>query len=232
MRFTTLVCSALLLMCVVGCNASSKPSTSYQPKIDAPNFKSKVDNPYFPLVPGTVFRYIERDGDEQNMIETTVTSETKTVMGVPCTVVHDVESRDGRVIEDTYDWYAQDKDGTVWYFGEATKEFHRDGTSSSAGSWEAGVNGALPGIIMPGNPKPGDPYRQEYAKGHAEDMGQVVAVNESVKVPAGSYNDCVCTKDWSMIERGSERKWYARGIGFVRSESNGGEVAELISISR
>jgi hypothetical protein len=145
--------------------------------------------------------------------------------------VHDVESREGRVVEDTYDWYAQDKDGTVWYFGEATNEIHRDGSTSTGGSWEAGVNGALPGIIMPAHPKPGEPYRQEYAKGHAEDMGQVVAVGESVQVKAGSYKDCVKTKDWSMIERGSENKWYARGVGFVRSLSSGGEVAELVSVT-
>jgi hypothetical protein len=235
MRITTCVCVGLLMTCLVGCSASDKhgPSNgaSYQPQIDPANFKSSVDHPYFPLVPGTVFRYVERDGGERTEIETTVTSDTKVVMGVTCTVVHDVESRGGRVIEDTYDWYAQDKDGTVWYFGEATREFRRDGSSSTAGSWEAGVNGAMPGIIMPANVKPGEPYRQEYFKGHAEDMGQVVAVSESVTVPAGSYKDCVKTKDWSMLERGTEHKWYARGVGFVRSLS-GDEVAELVSISR
>jgi len=231
MRFTTLACAALLLVTCYGCSATNKPATSYQPHIDAANFKSRVDHPYFPLDPGTVFRYAERDGDEQSEIETTVTTETKVVMGVTCSVVHDVESRDGRVVEDTYDWYAQDKDGTVWYFGEATREIHRDGSVSTSGSWEAGVNGALPGIIMPANPKPGEPYRQEYAQGHAEDMGQVIAVGESVTVKAGSYNDCVKTKDWSAIERGHEFKWYARGVGFVRSLSSGGEVAELVSIT-
>jgi hypothetical protein len=225
----------LLMTCLFGCSTTtttSQPTTSYQPHIDSANFKSQVDHPYFPLVPGTVFRYVERDGDETSEIETTVTNDTKVVMGVKCTVVHDVESHDGRVAEDTYDYYAQDKEGTVWYFGEATKEVHRDGSTSTSGSWEAGVNGAMPGIIMPANPKPGEPYRQEYLKGHAEDMGQVVATGETVTVKAGAYNDCVKTKDWSMIERGDEYKWYARGVGFVRSMSSGGEVAELVSVSR
>src|SRR3954462_11143391 len=116
MRFPTPLCVALFLVMCCGCHSSattSQPNPSYQPHIEPANFKSKVDHPYFPLVPGTVFRYVERDGDEQSEIETTVTNETKVVMGVTCSVVHDVESRDGRVVEDTYDWYAQDKDGTV-----------------------------------------------------------------------------------------------------------------------
>ena len=153
-------------------------------------------------------------------------------MGVKCVVVHDTVTLDGKMVEDTLDWYAQDKQGAVWYFGEATKEFKSGGRTSTEGSWEGGVKGAQPGIVMPAAPKPGDPYRQEFLSGEAEDMGQVVTTNETVTVPAGTYKNCVKTKDWSMLESGSEFKWYAKGIGFVRSESTVGEVVTLTSVTQ
>lgn len=204
----------------------------YQPRIDPENFlPGKVDHPFFPLVPGTVLKYVEKSGNETSENEVTVTSETKTIMGVKCIVVRDTVTEKGRLKEDTYDWYAQDKEGTVWYFGEATKEYKAGGAVVTKGSWEAGVNGQ-PGIIMPAAPKPGKPYRQEYSPKNAEDMGQVVAVNESVTVPAGTFAGCVKTKDWSLLESGSENKWYAKGVGVVQTKSTGGEVATLVSIKR
>ena len=153
-------------------------------------------------------------------------------MGVKCVVVHDTVTVGGKVLEETFDWYAQDKQGAVWYFGEATKEFKSGGRVSTEGSWEAGVKGAQPGIAMPAHPKAGEPYRQEFLSGVAEDMGQVVAVGETVTVPAGTYKDCVKTKDWSMLESGHEHKWYAKGVGVVRTESSSGEVATLISVAK
>lgn len=206
--------------------------TPYLPQIERANFlQGKVDNPYFPLVPGTVLKYAEESGGETTENEITVTHETKEIMGVKCVVVHDTVTEKGRLKEDTYDWYAQDKQGTVWYFGEATKEFKAGGVVSTKGSWEAGVNGQ-PGIIMPGDPKPGQPYRQEYSPHNAEDMGQIVSVGETVKVPAGAFSHCLKTKDWSLLERGSENKWYAKGIGVVKTRSSGGETASLISIKK
>ena len=205
---------------------------SYKPVIDPANFQSKVDNPYFPLVPGTTLKYREKAGGEMNENEITVTSETKEIMGVKCVVVHDVVMEKGGVKEDTYDWYAQDKQGSVWYFGEATKEFKAGGRISHEGSWEAGVKGAQPGIIMPGDPKPGKPYRQEYSPNTAEDMGQVVAANETVTVPAGTFSGCVKTKDWSLLESGNEYKWYAKGVGVVRTETTAREIGVLMSIKR
>ena len=133
----------------------------YRPVIAPANFQSKVDNPYFPFVPGTILKYQEKGGGETSEKEITVTSETKETLGVKCVVVHDVVTQKGEVREDTYDWYAQDKKGTVWYFGEATREFKAGARVSHEGSWEAGVKGAQPGIVMPGDPKPGKPYRQE-----------------------------------------------------------------------
>jgi hypothetical protein len=203
----------------------------YHPKIDPSNFKAQVDNPFFPLVPGTVWHYVEKANGETTENEVAVTTQTKILMGVKCTVVHDVVRRKGRVEEDTYDWYAQDKDGNVWYFGEATKEFHDGGRVSTKGSWEAGVNGQ-PGMIMPAGPAPGAPYRQEYSPNNAEDMGQVVAINETVEVPAGKFTRCVKTRDWSTLESGSENKWYAKGVGLVQSRSSSGELAQLIEIKR
>jgi hypothetical protein len=207
-------------------------SEPYKPAIDPANFQSKVDNPYFPLVPGTTLKYQEKGGGQMSENEITVTSDTKEIMGVKCVVVHDVVMEKGTTKEDTYDWYAQDKQGSVWYFGEATKEFKAGGRVSHEGSWEAGVKGAQPGIIMPGEPKPGKAYRQEYSPNTAEDMGQVVATNETVTVPAGTFNGCVKTKDWSLLESGNEYKWYAKGVGVVRTETTAREIGVLMSIKR
>jgi hypothetical protein len=153
-------------------------------------------------------------------------------MGVKCVVVHDTVKTGAQLVEDTYDWYAQDKEGTVWYFGEQSRESRHGRAVDAKGSWMAGVNGAQPGIIMPANPKPGAPYRQEYLAGEAEDMAQIVGVNEPVQVPAGTFKECIRTKEWSMIESGTEKKWYARGIGVIRTESADGEVSVLISIKK
>jgi hypothetical protein len=216
----------------VAADEKTKVPVEYQPVINPADFTNAVDNPYFPLVPGTTFTFLEKDGRESRENKTTVTDETKIVMGVNCVVVHDTVTLDGVLQEDTFDWYAQDKHGNVWYFGEVTREFKSGGRVSTAGSWEAGVNGAKPGIIMQAHPQPGEPYRQEYFPGEAEDIGQVMATGETVTVPFGTMKDCVRTKDWSLLESGSEKKWYAKGVGFVRSESTSGEVSTLISVTK
>lgn len=204
----------------------------YKPAIDPANFQSKVDNPYFPLVPGTILKYEEKAGGETSENEITVMSETKMIMGVKCVVVHDIVREKGAVKEDTFDWYAQDKQGSVWYFGEETKEFKAGGGVSHEGSWEGGVKGAQPGIIMPAEAKPGKPYRQEYSPNTAEDMGQIVAADETVTVPAGRFTGCVKTKDWSLLESGNEYKWYAKGVGVVQAQTTKGELEALLSIKR
>ena len=203
-----------------------------QPKIDPANFTHIVNNPWFPLMPGSTATFIEQIGREKRENKVAVTHETKTIMGVKCVVVHDTVTRDGTVLEDTFDWYAQDKQGTVWYFGEATREFKSGGRMSTEGSWEAGVNGAQPGIVMPGHPKVGDRYRQEYLASVAEDIGQIAALDETVAVPLGSYKGCVRTREWSMLDSGTSKKWYAKGIGLVRAESTDGEVSTLVSLTR
>src|SRR5258705_6687719 len=183
-QFSSLSLLALIVAASVGCEAMGLKKADYNPKINPADFQTKVDNPYYPLVPGTVLKYSEKSDGEtlENII--TVTSDTKMIVGVKCVVVHDVVMANGKVKEDTYDWLAQHKDGTVWYFGEDTTEFKPGHVKTTVGSWEAGVNGAQPGVIMPAKPKPGEPYRQEYGLGVAEDMGQIVAIGESVTVPA------------------------------------------------
>ena len=204
----------------------------YQPKIDPANFTHLVNNPYFPLVPGTTALFIEKDGRETRENKITVTRETKTIIGVKCVVVHDTVTLDGVVKEDSFDSYAQDKQGAVWCFGGATRESKPGGRVSTEGSWEAGVQGAQPGIMMPAHPKVGDRYRQEYLPSVAEDIGQIAALEETVTVPFGTFKGCVRTREWSMLESGTSMKWYAKGVGLVRAESTDGEVSTLVSIMR
>jgi len=217
---------------VAGDTNPSKKDNKKIEKVDPANFQSTVDNPYFPLVPGTTYKYVEAIGKDTSENEVTVTNDTKTILGVPCVVVHDVVKEKGTIKEETFDWYAQDKLGNVWYFGEDTKEFKRKGKVITKGSWEAGVKGAQQGIIMKGQPAVGEPYRQEYYKSEAEDMGQIVGVNDSTVVPYGKFTGCVKTKDYSMLEPGHEFKWYAKGVGNVRTESTTGEVSVLVSMTR
>ena len=130
-----------------------------------------------------------------------VTNTTKLIAnGVTARVVRDTVTLDGEIVEDTFDWYAQDNDGNVWYLGEDTAEFEDGEISSTAGSFEAGVDGALPGIVMPANPTPGMKYRQEYYEGEAEDNGEVLSVNEMADVPFGHFDELVLTKDTIAIE--------------------------------
>ncbi len=222
-------------LCLSGAltGSEAKPAArKYAPLIDPAQFTTGVDNPYYPLVPGTRFIYHETKEGKTCVNEVTVLAETKLIMGVTCTVVHDVVRDGDRVKEDTYDWFAQDKQGDVWYFGEDTKEFLPKGVVSTEGSWTAGVKGAQPGIMMPGRPAPSAAYRQEYLAGEAEDMGQIVRLGESVHVPLGSFSDCIRTKEWSMLEAGTDNKWYAKGIGLVRAVSASKEVLELISVTQ
>jgi hypothetical protein len=221
------VASGLLLSLAVGVAvlAGAAPDQpGYEPRIDPAAFSTTVTNPYFPLRPGTRWTYEGQteDGLERKVVE--VTDETRTVMGVRCVVVHDVVTLDGQVHEDTVDWFAQDRDGTVWNFGEATRKRRADGSFTPAGSWEAGVGGALPGVVMPARPGPGGPYRQEYLPGEAEDMARVLTVDGTLQVRFGSFRDVLVTRDWSPLEPGvAEHKHYAPGIGLAREEVVEGE---------
>jgi hypothetical protein len=200
-------------------------------ELDPANFVDTIDNPYWPMTPGSrwVYRETDADGTVQRVV-VTVTDQSKMIEGIRATVVRDVVYEDGEVVEDTFDWYAQDKWGNVWYLGEATKEY--DGAEvSTEGSWESGVDGALAGVFVPANPEPGLAYRQEYYEGEAEDEAVVLAVDEKAEVPQGSYDDVLMTKDLNPLEPDLvEHKFYAKGVGPVLAltVSGGSSREELV----
>jgi hypothetical protein len=203
-------------------------------QIDPGNFVSKIDNPYFPLTPGTTFTYRGETEGVPTRNVTIVTNDTKVILGITTTVVHDQVYENGVLAEDTFDWYAQDKAGNVWYFGEDTKELDANGNViSTEGTWEAGVNGAEPGIVMEANPKKGDKYQQEFAADVAEDMAQVIGFVDSFCVSYGCFNNVLVTKEWTPLERGVvENKYYAKGVGFIYGVmvKGGDEQIELVRV--
>jgi len=203
----------------------------YAPDIEAADFVEGVDNPYLPLTPGAQWVYEGESEGETERTEVTVTDEHKEVMGVAAIVVRDTVTVDGEVAEDTRDWFAQDRTGNVWYLGEDSAEYEDGEITSTEGSWEAGVDGALPGIVMPADPAVGDAYRQEYYEGQAEDLGQVLRLDGTATVPAGQYRDLLVTEEWNPLEpEVVEEKSYARGIGLVLEVATrgGDERAELV----
>ena len=202
------------------------------PDPDPKDFVEGIDNPYLPLVPGSVWTYTSSSPEGDETITVTVTDRTRVVDGVTTTVVHDVaKDESGTVLEDTYDWFAQDTAGNVWYFGEDTTAY--DGKRpSTEGSWEAGVDGAKAGLVMPAEPRVGDGYAQEHAPGIAEDRGEILAVDATVTIGYGGYEDVVRTEDTTPLEPGLiEQKYYAPGVGVVmeRTVAGGEELVELVS---
>jgi hypothetical protein len=204
---------------------------AYHPAIDPADFVAGVDNPRFPLTPGTTLVYESHTPDGLERNEVRVTHDTKTILGVPCIVVHDVVALNGVVTEDTLDWYAQDRKGNVWYFGEESKGYQGDELVSIDGSWKAGRDGAQPGIVMLAGPRVGDFYRQEFLPGEAEDMARVASLNASAVVPYGSFAGLLETEDFTPIEPDVvEQKFYASGVGTVLEIDAEGVRTELVSI--
>jgi hypothetical protein len=206
----------------------------YAPVIDPADFVTQIDNPYMPLRPGSRWVYEGTDDGDDERVEVEVTPERREILGISAVVVRDTVTMDGELVEDTHDWFAQDRDGNVWYLGEETAEYEDGEVVTTEGSWEAGVDGALPGIVMPAAPAVGDAYRQEYYEGEAEDMGQVVRVGQSTTVAAGRYDDVLVTEDWTPLEpEVVEEKSYAPGVGLVLEvKTAGGEGRiELVSFS-
>lgn len=213
-----------------GCGTSAT-GPDYNPVLPT-SWAGAVTNAYFPLVPGTVYEY---RGQTSEGLETTtieVLPGVRMVHGVAATVVRDRVYLDGSLIEDTYDWYAQADDGAVWYLGEDSKEILNGQVINTDGSWEWGVDGALPGIIMWGTPAThvGEEYRQEFYEGEAEDWAKVIALNETVTVPNGTFTGCIRTEDWNALESGSrEEKVYCPQVGLVLEIGGSGERVELVS---
>ena len=195
-----------------------KIADPYFPKIDPAAFSTTIDNAFMPLTPGTRTTYEADTAEGHQQTLTEVTRDTKTIMGVTTVVVHDTVTSNGAPLEDTLDWFAQDRDGNVWYFGEASKAFDAGGAVSTEGSFEAGVDGAQPGIVMPGRPQIGDQYRQEYAKGVAEDTGEVLSLTGSENTPlTGPAKDLLVIKDMDPLDpaNADEDKYYAHGVGLI-----------------
>jgi len=207
--------------------------------IDPSDFVKRIDNPYLPFVPGTSLHYVNKSVEDGQLIishdDVTVTFKTKLILGVPCTVVHDQVTIKGKIMEDTYDWYAQDKHGNVWYMGEATRE-RTDNGWSTEGSWEAGVDGGCAGIIMWANPEAhiGQVYYQEFEHGTAEDQAKVISLGNTVTVTYGTFNNCLHTQEFSRLEPGViDNKYYAKGIGEIKQVTRKGaqEFQHLVSIT-
>ena len=224
----------LFLMILVLLTACASPKgDSYTVSLTADDFVPRIDNTYLPFIPGSKWAYEARleDGTvERNEIE--VLQETRDVNGVEATVVHDTVYVGGQIVEETYDWYAQDKEGSVWYLGEEVDNYENGVLVDHAGSWEWGVDDALPGIIMWADPSAhlNEEYYQEYYAGEAEDKGRVLSVAESVTVPFGSFENVVKTFDFSAIDPGlQEYKFYVGGVGFIK-EINVKTGEELVLI--
>ena len=201
----------------VTAGAPSLPQGGRPVELHPADFVAGIDNPYWPMAPGSrwVYHETDREGNHQR-VEVVVTEAVKTILGIEATVVHDVVTQNGRVKEDTWDWYAQDTRGNVWYLGEDTKEFEHGKVVSTAGSWEAGVDGAQAGIVIPADPEVGQAYRQEYYAGEAEDRARVLSLDEMVEVPFGSFDGVLLTSDTTPLHPEIlEHKLYAKGIGPV-----------------
>jgi hypothetical protein len=244
-----LIAVALVATLAAGCGSSNGGSSTtaapkappawarrgrYSPTIDPADFVATIDNPYFPLDPGTAFHYEgTKDGTPQ-ADDMVVTDQTKQVLGVTCTVVQDTVSEHGMQVEQTFDWYAQDKDGNVWYMGEDSLELHNGRLVRASDSWESGANGAKPGIIMPANPQPGDAYRQEYyPPGEALDQAHVLSLDAHQTVPYGAFTHLLATEEWSPVEPQIEQKYYAAGVGEVKEQvvAGGHEAFELVTVT-
>jgi hypothetical protein len=235
-----LALAAALPLLVGGCGSapSKSPPTGVDglriptPSPDPDDFVDGIDNRYLPLTPGSRWVY-ESVGVDPETITVTVTEDTKEVQGVTTTVVHDVvRDSEGTLVEDTFDWFAQDSAGNVWYFGEDTTEYDDRGRPDDAGSWEAGVDGARAGVAMLAEPRVGDGYRQESFPGQAEDQAEVLSLEESVNVVFGSFTDVLQTEETTPLEPGLvEHKYYAPGVGLVLEETvlGGSERVELVS---
>jgi hypothetical protein len=232
---SALVAAAAVAFAVTGAGAAAAHPAAGG--LDPSNFTHPQGNAYFPLTPGLVLHYRGTDDGQHLRERVRVTHKTKRIAGVRAQVVNDVLRRsDGTVAEATKDWYADDNAGNVWYVGENTATYSRTGkVRSREGSWEAGVKGAVAGLIMPANPHPTDAYRQEFWAGHAEDQGWIVQRTAKVHVPAGTYRHVVRSYEWSRLEKKNvSLKFYAKGAGVITEHdvAGGSEKFWLVKIDR
>jgi hypothetical protein len=242
------VSAALLIGIATACGGGSSQSTTQETggtaatslpvggkpfKMNPADFMTEIDHPYWPMKAGSrwIFRETDAEGSVSRVV-VTVLDKTKTIMGIEARIVHDQVSEQGEVKEDTFDWYAQDAEGNLWYLGEDTTEYENGKPKTKEGSWEAGVDGALAGVILPAHPEVGMTYREEYYKGHAEDGASILSVDAFAKVPYGTFDHGIQTRNFSGIEPDTiEEKIYAKGVGVVLelTVSGGSDRTELVS---
>lgn len=221
-------------MSAAGAGSRATRGTPREPVLDPASFVSVIDNPYYPLPVRRVLVYRGvRDGQTQTD-RVTVTDQTKVIQGITATVVLDVARHRGELLERTIDWFAQDDQGNVWYLGEDTRAYLPNGQVDTSGSWEAGVNGAVAGIIMEADPQVPDSYRQEYLKGEAEDTAWIIGRGGSVTVPYGTLADTLTSLEHTVLEPTVvDEKVYAPGLGIVVEQAlaGGQEVAKLVKVT-
>jgi hypothetical protein len=250
-----LLSAALLIACATACGGGSSESSS--PTVgggattgsgttslpvggepfndpDPSKFTTEIDNPWWPMKAGSrwVFRETDAEGSVSKVVVTVLDKTKMIANGVEARIVHDQVTEDGEIKEDTFDWYAQDAGGNLWYLGEDTTEYENGKPKTTEGSWEAGVDGALAGIIMPADPQVGMTYREEYYKDHAEDGASIIGTDALAVVPYGRFEQCVQTRNFSGIEPDViEEKLYAKGVGVVLeiTVSGGSDRSELLS---
>jgi hypothetical protein len=222
-----------------GSEAAALPRGSEPVKLDPAEFTTEIDNPYWPMAVGSrwVYRETDPEGAVQRVV-VTVTDRTKKIAnGVVARVVRDVVTEKGEPVEVTDDWYAQDTDGNIWYLGEDTAEYENGKVVSREGSFEAGVDGAQAGVIMPADPEVGQTFRQEYYQGQAEDFATVLSLDERAKVPFGSFDGVLQTRDVNPLAEPKpqvEHKFYAPDVGpvLVIGIAGGGGREELVSYTQ
>lgn len=238
-RMRTAVVSASLAgaiglsVVVAATSGATGPPSAYEPVLDPAHFVSVIDNPYYPLPVGRTLVYRGLKDGKTQIDRVTVLSKTRVVEGITATVVRDVAKHGTELLEKTFDWLAQDDQGTVWYLGENTKAFNADGTVDTSGSWESGIDDAEPGIVMEPDPQVPDAYRQEYLAGQAEDTAWIVDRGGPVTVPFGRLHHALTSLEFARIEPGViDQKIYAPGLGIVSEVSRDGdhEVAKLVKV--
>ena len=205
--------------------------SGYKPEVSIAKFtnSSNITNTYFPVAPGKKYIYEGQTQDGLELIEEQRLATTKTILGITCIIVNFKAYLNETLIEEAWDWYAQDNDGNVWYFGEAVDNYNTNGSlQDHAGSWEAGVDGAQPGTIMPANPQTGFAYREEYYFNHAEDRAKISGTSLTLTIPLGTYTNCIKTRNWTELEPDlNETKFYAPGIGLIK-EVNVADNTEIV----
>ncbi len=212
--------------CIIVTGACKKdparqPDSTYNPEILPANFTNSANftNPYFPMAPGKKYIFESHTAEGLERVVVQRLAQTKTILGIVCIVVNDKVTLNGKLFEDTDDWYAQDNNGNVWYMGEYVNNYNPDGSlKDHAGSWEAGVDGAKPGIAMLANPQAGMSYRQEYYFNEAEDQAEVLQTGLQTIIPFGVFDNCIKTRDWTELDPdANENKIYAPGIGLIKA---------------